>query len=809
MTIRINREKKVLQLSVRDLSFLGIHKQGKMLFSFKSAEIGQEIHQKIQTRKMREYSNYQTEYFVKYQLSVRGWKVIIRGRIDLIARTAESVKIEEIKSVFLKQYSGSPDDLRIKPFTQQLQCYAWMLSQIEAELPSPSLQLILVNRFDNTQHEILVTYKDMSEFVIGKVKQILLAEEANQIGHEKKIQSLSHLQFPFSYRNYQKEIVQKIGEIVEKELCLIVEAPSGLGKTVVSLYPLISKVILEDTKIFFLTAKATQRHIVEKTLSLFHQQGVDFLALTLKAKEKMCPNAIYFCHEDYCPFLRNHYQNFPKDIFENFLQRRGVIDAESIERKALATEAFCPFEFALDISLEADVIIGDYNYVFHPRVTLQRFFGDPRQNKEMFYLVIDEAHNLVNRSLSYYSHSLTQGQVIELKRSMQKLKKKVKGIPLPTFLPPKLERIFRILQTEFDINISTHILKEIDLKSFQKILTRLEEEITRYVQFLMEKNLHWPDDPIFGFYYPFREFVETAALAQNAEEFSILYNSHEGRIKILCKDASRFLQQRLSFFRSSVAISATITPFPFYRDLLGFPIDKTVYQRYPSPFPQENRKILVVPEIDTRYQQRQYHYKSIANIIQKVLKIKRGRYFAFFPSFKFISNVASFLSSNPDLLILKQTSAMHESDRKHFIHQIETSPNVLVLAVTAGIFAEGVDFPGLLDGVIVISPSLPAVSFEQELLKQYYEERFSNGFAYAYQFPGLTRTFQAAGRLIRTSSDRGIILLIGRRFATPHYSSYFPPHYYKKTPNELITHDLERNITQFWRKMDLNPINKK
>ncbi len=809
MTIRINREKKELQLSVRDLTFLGIPKSSKTHFAFKSAEIGQEIHQKIQTQKLREKTNYKSEYFVKYQLSVQGWQVIIRGRIDLVARTPKYVKIEEIKSIFLKQFTGSPDDTRIKPFKQQLQCYAWVLNQIEAGLPSLLLQLILVNRFDNTQHNVPILYQDMSKFITDKVKQILLIEEVRHNRHKKKKRSLSHLHFPFSFRNYQKEIIQTIEEIIEKELSLIMEAPSGLGKTVVSLFPIISNAILENTKIFFLTAKATQRHIVERTLNLFSEQGVDFLAITLKAKEKMCSNTIYFCHEDYCPFLRNHFQHFPEEIFEKFVRQKGVIDPESIEKESLVTEAFCPFELALDISLEADVIIGDYNYVFHPRVSLQRFFGDPRQKKQMFYLIIDEAHNLVNRSLSYYSHSLTQGHVIELKRSMQQLNKKVKGIPLPKFLPPKLESIFRNFRTEFDTEISTHILKEINLSSFQKILAQFEEEVTRYVQFLLEMDLHWPDDPILSFFYHLRDFVETAALAQNAEEFSILYNSHEGKIKILCKDASPFLQQRLNFFKSVVAMSATITPFPFYRELLGFPIDKTVYERFPSPFSPKNRKILIIPDIDTRYKQREYHYKDIANLIQNVLKIKQGKYFAFFPSFKFIDKVANFLTPSTDSLILKQTSTMQESDRQGFIHAIETTPHILILAVTAGIFAEGVDFPGILDGVIIISPSLPMVTFEQELLKQYYEERFSNGFAYAYQFPGLTRTFQAAGRLIRTSSDRGIILFIGRRFASPHYASYFPPHYYQKSPKELITNDLERDIALVWKKRDFITINKK
>ena len=801
MTIRVNHIKKELHLSVRDIAFLGIPKQTKSHVLFKSAEIGREIHQKIQDQRKREDSKSETEFFLKYQFKVQEWQVIIRGRIDLVTRSLESIKIEEIKSVFLKRFDGSPDDLRLRPYKLQLQCYAWLFKQCQENIASVSLHLILLNRYDKKQFDVMIPYQDMSKFVRERIKHILSIEKERQTLHEKKIRSLSNLRFPFPFRLYQEEIIQKIEEKINEGINLIIEAPSGLGKTVVSLYPLISKAIFERTKIFFLTAKTTQRYIVEKTLTLFHDQEVDFLALALKAKEKMCVNSFYFCHEEYCPFLKNHLQKFPEDFIERFVKQRGIIDPRSIEEEALASEAFCPFELALDISLEADIIIGDYNYVFHPRVSLQRFFGETVRKKQQYYLIIDEAHNLVDRSLSYYSHDLTQRQITELKYSIRQLKRNIKGIPLPEFLPSALERIFRSLRAEFNNNkVSTHLLREFNLDEFLRVFTRLEEKIPNYLQFLMEREIHSPEDPILNFYYHLRDFVETGALAKNAEEFSILFNSQESKIKILCKDASEFLQQRLNFFKSSIAISATITPFPFYRDLLGFPIDKTVYKRYPSPFPPENRKILVIPEIDTRFKQREYFYDEIAYLINKVVTIKKGKYFAFFPSFKFLEKVASLLILEESLIVLKQSNTMHESDRQEFIDTIEGSSHVLALAVTAGIFAEGIDFPGILDGVFIIGPSLPAVTFERELLQQFYEEKFSNGFAYAYQFPGLTRSFQAAGRLIRTPSDRGIILFIGRRYATPNYATYFPPYYYSKSPRELVSDDITSEIKVFWEK---------
>ena len=538
---------------------------------------------------------------------------------------------------------------------------------------------------------------------------------------------------------------------------------------------------------------------MEETLKMFHIQGVDFLAVILKAKEKMCTNTIYFCHEEYCPFLKNYIQNYPDQHLQTLIENRGIITPEIIEDLALSSRAFCPFEFILDLSLQSDIIISDYNYVFHPRVTLQRFFGPNIPTSQKYFLIIDEAHNLVNRSLDYYSHSLSQQDIYQFKKDLKTLEKKYQGIPVPEFLPPIMERVFRILRTNYGISPSMHLLESIDVRSFETILLRLEEHIPQYLRFLFEHDLHWPEDPIIWFYYHLRDFTETARLAQTAEEFSIIYNSQEGKIKLLCKDASPFLLNRLNQFNSAVAISATITPFPFYRDLLGFPIERTIYKQYPSPFPRENRMILIAPEVDTRYKHRNEFYKEIALLIVKSIQKKPGKYFAFFPSFKFASEVLSYINPMQGWSIIKQLGPMHDEERVRFIRELESNKFVLAIAVTAGIFAEGLDFPGMLNGIFVVSPSLPSLSFEREVIRQYYEERYSNGFAYAYQFPGLTRTFQAAGRLIRTVEDKGIIVFIGQRFATPSYANYFPSYYYENTPRELVSTDILGDIETFWK----------
>jgi DNA excision repair protein ERCC-2 len=302
---------------------------------------------------------------------------------------------------------------------------------------------------------------------------------------------------------------------------------------------------------------------------------------------------------------------------------------------------------------------------------------------------------------------------------------------------------------------------------------------------------------VIDFFYQFNRFCNVLVIG--GEEFSyILDRSQDGHIlKILCKDPSRQLGSRIDGFHSVIAMSATLAPIPFYRDVLGFPPDRTDLVEYPSPFPPENRKIMVVPEVSTKYHERSRYLDKTASIIGSVAKKRPGNYFVFFPSFQYLREVRNRLDV-PSYEIISQEEFMAEEERKGILEKLK-EPGNLILAIQGGIFAEGVDYPGeMLIGAIIVGPGLPKVSFEQELIKEHYQNKYERGFDYAYLYPGMNRVVQSAGRVIRSEDDVGIIVLLDKRFSTPYYSSLFPKSWYNDSPAELISYDYEKDLEEFW-----------
>jgi DNA excision repair protein ERCC-2 len=326
----------------------------------------------------------------------------------------------------------------------------------------------------------------------------------------------------------------------------------------------------------------------------------------------------------------------------------------------------------------------------------------------------------------------------------------------------------------------------------------------KYYIFKKRRELILPEDPIEEFYYNFNRFC--IALELEGEEFKNIYvqDKDDCKVRIICLDPANQLRKILRRFAFVMGMSGTLEPLEWYRDVLGFDQDVTALARYGSPFPPENRCIVAVPSVSTRYRDRSNNYQQIADYISEVISFRKGNYIVFFPSFEFMEQVRRLLPST-DYKVIVQRKTMPELEREFVLNLLRKNRGPhLILAVQGGIFAEGVDYPGeMVIGVIIVGPGLPQVGLERELMKQYYSKKYSMGFEYAYLYPGMVRVIQSAGRVIRSESDKGIIVLLGSRFANRQYNSLFPKYWFTDHPGELISSDFYR-IKKFWRGLNLN-----
>jgi DNA excision repair protein ERCC-2 len=763
------------------------------------AAMGRQVHAVHQAEQLAEQSSYRAEVTINHQLMVDDYTVHIQGRIDGLYEAEDTLVVEEIKSLLIPEERFSEITLGDYPvYERQLTLYVYLL-HLQHDGPMRG-HLVLVNLIDN-HRKVLVVEPDLHQseaLMVQQIRRILARYEARIARAVRRRSHLDKLHFPFpTLRLHQDTMMEQVRLAVQDQSCVLLSAPTGVGKTIAALYPALEHALHQGLRIFFVTAKTTQQYLAVETLQQIARQGVHFTAVHLRAKEKSCLNEVYYCHESVCEFARDYAGKLERSNVVEELLSVPVVEPTTCA-EAGRRHQVCPFELSLEVALEADVIVGDYNYVFDPGAYLRRFFQDAPYDDCL--LIIDEAHNLYARGREYYSPILHQRRVRQLlAHCADEL----------THLFRDFEAFFQALDGLFPQlyaealdtpAVDEQILVEPPLVLLADLRRQLEALMVDYAIYRRRIG-HTPGgDPVQDFYYAFQRFCDVLALG--GDEFSYIYQHHpdDAAFKVLCKDASRFLHERLSGFHSVVAMSATLTPFPFYQDVLGFPPDRTFTAEFPSPFPAENRKILVIPEVSTTYRDRQRDAPKVARIIETIVAQRSGNYIAFFPSFDYLRLVRRWLQL-PTLCLIEQTASMTESDRTAVLQSLQHNreESLLVLAVQGGIFAEGVDYPGeMLVGVIIVGPGLPRVDAERDLIRAYYEEHYEHGFAYAYLYPGMNRVIQSAGRVIRSETDVGIIALLGKRFSYTNYNALFPSHWYTKTPRELIRRNYQQTLARFW-----------
>ena len=723
-------------------------------------QAGSRLHRKIQRRMG---SDYQAEVPLKYEVAMENFDCIVEGRADGIFKEEGLVTVDEIKGIYRDlELLEEPIGVHLA----QAMCYAYIYA-VQNQLPRIQVQMTYCNLETEAMKYFHYIYQ-LEELEIWF--RNLMKEYEKWAGFQaqwRKIckASIQPLEFPFAYREGQKDLAAGVYRTIARKKRLFIQAPTGVGKTISAVFPAV-KAIGEGLgeKIFYLTAKTITRTVAEDAFGILRERGLRLKSVTLTAKEKLCICEEVDCNPESCPCAKGHFDRVNEAVYELLTTGPDELNREVLLMQARKYQV-CPFEMSLDVSSWTDAVICDYNYVFDPNVRLKRFFSEGVKGEYLF--LIDEAHNLVERGREMFSAALYKEDFLELKR-------KVKG---------RYKRLGRSLEKcnkyllELKRECVTYNLHE-DVGAFSLLLLSLMGEIEKVQEEGTDPELQ---KELQEFWFRLRDFLNTyERLDENYVIYSEMEEDGRFKLKLYCVETAANLRECLDKGNSAIFFSATLLPMPYYKHLLGAEEDYAVYAR--SPFSPEQRLLLVGQDVSSRYTRRtQSEYEKIAAYLAALAESRRGNYLFFFPSYKMMLDIHEIFRERyetEDMECLLQTPSMNEEKREEFLKQFEgedSGTSLLGFCVMGGILSEGIDLKKeALIGAAIVGTGGPRVCHEREILKEYYEERQMDGFAYAYLYPGMNKVLQAAGRVIRTQEDRGVILLLDERFLNSGYKQLFP-----------------------------------
>lgn len=756
--------------------------------------IGQAVHRRVLSEALATVPGYAVEKAVRLTFPVDGFTAILEGRLDGRFEDGDgTVVVDEVKSVHfaeeLPRLLGSP---RLDRFARQLQWYLLAVSRTEGRTVRGRLVLADIETGDTRLVPVPLDAGEVEADLVERVRAALAEFFGELALAEAKAAEADELVFPFGrFRPGQREMTAAVARAVRAGEQLLVEAPTGIGKTAAALLPMLVEALRRGRKLYVLTSKTTQQEIFRKTLEAIASSSAR--SVRLRAKERMCANGIVLCHEDHCAYAKDYAAKLEASgLVDRLLAVAPHLEPDFIFEESRAEEV-CPFEVSLELAERADVVLGDYNYAFDPVVALSGL-RDPA-SLDGALLLVDEVHNLVDRGRTIWSPEISEAEVRRLSE--------VIGTTSPKTAAAAQEAAAEVLALVHEAcaglgpssdpwNPPTELVP-LDLERLDDVRLSMESLLVRHLADLRNGADRVPDDPVLGLYFLFAGFHDVARRAAPAgrlgEAFDLIASRGPGgaRLAFLCKDPSRLLGETFDAAFATVGMSATLSPPEFYRDLLGFDPDRTSVLLLPSPFPRENRVVVIAPNVDTTWKGRGAAMPQIARLVAEIAEACPGNVLALFPSYRFVDDARSLLPPLPGHRVLRPSDRSTELERNSVLDALrEDGSRILLLAVSGGPFAEGVDYPGaMLHGVVVVSPALPQVRFEQERMRLYFEERYGRGFEYAYVIPGMTRVVQSAGRVIRSETDVGVIALVCRRFLQNPYRKFLPSHWYDDSPGEL------------------------
>lgn len=777
--------------------------------------------------------NYFAEVSLCHSINTPNYDILIEGRADGIIFTdgdtvieADSVKAISTKASMVKETEDlssyslldmSGEELRdISPNIKvtideikgtyrdvgrmkkeetvhlaQAKCYAYIYS-LHNSLKTIGVRITYCNMDSEAlkYFHFDYTFEELSEWFDELMAEYRKWTDFEYEWKMKRTASIKKVEFPFEYRDGQKDLVTYVYRTIYHRRKLFIEAPTGVGKTMATIFPSI-KAMGENMgeRIFYLTAKTITRTVAEQALSILRKQSLQLKSVTLTAKDKICMLDEADCNPVACEFAKGHFDRINEALFD-ILTNSDNLSREEITRYAIKYRV-CPFELSLDIALFADMVICDYNYLFDPHAYLRRFFADGV--REDYTFLIDEAHNLVDRGREMYSAVLVKEDFLRMKN-------------LTKDFDDKLSKAFEacnkeMLQLKRESEGECQVLSEIDYGPLVRRVLRLSSMIEDY----MEEH---EDSPIrkelLFFYFEVMHFLFiNDNLDENYVVFTDFRDDNSFFIKLFNVNPSKNLRDCMNRGRSSILFSATLLPIEYFKNLLGASEeDYEVYAR--SVFDPAKRGLFIATDVTSKYTRRNIdEYSRIASYIHRVVESHAGNYLVFFPSFAFMQNVADiYIDEYGDEGLLIQNSGMKEEQREEFLSRFEekSENSVLGMCVLGGIFSEGIDLKkDRLIGTIIVGTGLPMVCNEREILKKHFNSEGENGYDYAYKFPGMNKVLQAAGRVIRTTEDIGVVILLDERFMENSYLRMFPREWSNFVPANIET--INSCIDSFWRKI--------
>ncbi len=793
--------KDTISISVRQLvEFIlrsGDIDRRRSASSTEAMQLGSMIHRKLQEKQSGEDYDYRAEVPLKYVHEADEYELVIEGRADGIISTADSqIIVDEIKSIYGDvRHLEEPKEVHLA----QARVYAAIVA-IQRSLREVGVRMTYCS-IDSME----IKYFHFS-YTIGEITQFF--KELIRAYHRwavfivqwKKLRnkSASELEFPYPYREGQKELAANVYRTIYHRKRLFLMAPTGVGKTLSVTFPAVKAIGEGRTdKIFYLTGKTVTGQAAVEAFNVMVSRGLEIKTVVIAGREKVCLNEVMKCYPDECPYARGHFDRV-NDALYDLLTSVNTYSREVLSDAALKA-GVCPYELALDLATFADAVICDYNYVFDPGAALSDYFAPGKDGNEL--VLVDEAHNLVERARDMYSAALDSARIASIRK---KLRAAVRNGEFPKRIPTRagtqLGKLVKILDGLGEVN--GDFAENVDKDEF--ILTA-GRTMALFEDMLDARELKglFDDEDILNFYFELSSFNFTAGLYDDESYVNYIERTHENniRFKLMCVNPSSNLMEYLGK-RSAVFFSATLIPVGYYIDLIsGDRRDYTVYAK--STFDNNRCAHFIIEDVSSLYKQRgEQTYNRIASVIKDISSQREGNYIAFFPSYSFMGEVYDIYEekyADPAARTVKQDKSMSEEARNAFLEGFrENSGGSLVgFCVLGGVFSEGIDLrEDALIGAIIVGTGLPMLTKERELLKKHFDLMEMNGFDYAYRFPGMIKVLQAAGRVIRTEKDLGVVALLDERFTGRGYKGLFPAEWENIT--ETDSYAIAEEVNEFW-----------